>query len=394
MADQSHGEQWTTDSAKETMMHTSRTIQRSMLAVLVLLVMAGPVFAVQVRDVVRLKGAETSKLVGMGLVVGLNGTGDGGDHLPAMRSLAEVIGKLNDPNVVASELENANNVAQVTLSAELPSAGVREGDRVDVHVDAIAAESLQGGRLFMVPMTGPHMQRVYAYAEGKITLEDEENPTSGVVEDGAQLTRDVMAQYLNDQGQLQLVINQSNASWPVAHNIANRINGLMVPDGNDIAKAVDQKNVYVEVPKYERKDPAGFISQILQIYLDPAHVSTGARVVVNERTGTIVMSGDVQISPVIISHKGLTITTLTGGDQNNQNNAAGGAAGPNQNQNQNGQDEQEQRFIKLDPQGRGGTDLGKLLDAFNRLKVDAQDRIEILKLMEKSGKLHGKLVME
>src|SRR5690606_13740689 len=72
-----------------------------------------------------------------------------------------------------------------------------------------------------------------------------------------------------------------------------------------------QKNVVVQVPAYERDNPAAFISQILQTYIDPSQVATGARVVINERTGTIIVSGDVQISPVIISHQGLTITTVT-----------------------------------------------------------------------------------
>jgi flagellar P-ring protein precursor FlgI len=313
-----------------------------------------------------------------------------------MRPLAEVIGRLIDPRVVAAELQDAENVALVALSAELPRSGVREGDLVDVEVSSVGpAESLEGGRLFMVPMIGPQKNSpTYAYASGPVTIEDEDTPTVGVVKEGAQLTRDVMAEYLDDQGRLQLVINDSNAAWPVAHNIANRINGLMVPDGSDIATAVDQKNIVVQMPDYQRRDPAGFISQILQIYLDPAHVSTGARVVINEKTGTIVVSGDVQISPVIISHKGLTITTLTGQqDGQGQGQQGQNAANP-QGQGQGQGQQQEQRFIKLDPQDRGGTDLANLLDAFNRLKVDAQDRIEILKLMEKSGKLHGKLVME
>jgi flagellar basal body P-ring protein FlgI len=104
------------------------------------------------------------------------------------------------------------------------------------------------------------------------------------------------------------------------------------------------------------------------------------------------VSGDVQISPVIISHKGLTITTMAGQDGEGQQPENQNQPGAN---NQNGNNEPEQqRFIKLDPQGRGGADLRKLLEAFNRLKVEAEDRIEILKLMEKSGKLHGKLVME
>jgi flagellar P-ring protein precursor FlgI len=352
-----------------------------------LAVSSAPALAVQVRDVVRIKGAERSELVGMGLVVGLNGTGDGGDFLPAMRPLAEVIGRLIDPNVVSAELENAENVALVALSAELPSSGVREGDRIDVHASAVGpAESLAGGRLFMVPMIGPRKDSpTYAFASGQVTIEDEDNPTSAVIKNGAQLTRDVMAEYIDERGNLQLVINDSNASWPVAHNLANRINGLMVPDGEDIATARDQKNVIVQVPPYEQNNPAGFISQILQIYLDPEHVSSGARVVINERTGTIVVSGDVQISPVIISHNGLTITTLTG-DQQGEAEA--------QQQQQQGPEEEEQNFVALDPEERGGTDLANLLDAFNQLKVPAQDRIEILKLIERSGKLHGQLVME
>lgn len=342
--------------------------------------MACPAQAVQLQDLVRIKGSETSKLVGMGLVVGLDGTGDGGKFLPAMRPLAHVISKLIDPNVVAGELQNADNVALVSLSAQIPASGVREGDHIDVHVSAIGpAKSLKGGRLFLVPMIGPMPNSpTYAYAEGAITLENKNIPTEGVIQGGAQLTRDVLSQYMDAHGNLELVINQADASWPVANNIANRINGLMVPDGPNIAQAVDQKNVLVQVPSYERKDPASFISQILQIYIDPANIDTGAKVVINERTGTIVVSGDVEISPVIISHKGLTITTLSPPVKPT-------VANPQQ---------KKTNFIAVDPGHRGGTKLSDLLAAFNQLKVKSQDRIDIIKLIYQSGKLHGKLIFE
>lgn len=348
-----------------------------------LLLAANGAQAVQVQDVVRLKGAERSKLVGMGLVVGLNGTGDGGDFLPAMRPLAEVIGRLIDPNVVAAELEDAENVALVALSAEIPAAGVREGDRVDVHVNSVGpAESLAGGRLFLMPMIGPRRDSpVYAFAEGAVTLEDGDTPTAGVVEDGAQLTRDVMSRYLDAQGRITLVINDANASWPLAHNLASLINGLLSPDGAPVAHAIDQKNVLVQVPEYERNNPAAFISQILQTYIDPSQVTTAARVVINERTGTIVISGNVQISPAIISHKGMTINTVAApqqGQQDAQPNAQG----------------DEQRFIQVDPEGRGGAELSDLLAAFNQLKVEAEDRIAILKLMHEAGHLHAQLIIE
>ncbi len=349
-------------------------------AVLYFLAASQVAVAVQVQDLVRLKGSESSKLVGMGLVVGLAGTGDGGKFLPAMRPLAAVIQQLIDPGVVSAELKNAKNVALVALTATLPGSGVREGDRVDVHVSAIGpASSLAGGRLFVIPMTGPLPgSPVYMFAEGPVTIEDSDTPTVGVVEDGGQLTRDVMAQYIDSSGRITLVIDGANASWPTANNLANLVNGVIAPEGPNIAKAVDPKNIMIEVPDYERTDPAAFISQILQSYVDPSQIGTGARVVINERTGTIIVSGEVQISPVIISHKGLTITTITPS-------TPATAANPLV---------EEVSFVSIDPEQRADARLMDLLAAFNQLKVQAEDRIAILKEIHRSGKLHAQMIIE
>ena len=347
---------------------------------LIVVGLAAMTLAVQVQDLVRLKGSETSKIVGIGLVVGLQGSGDGGQFMPAMRPLAAVIQQLIDPNVVASELSNAKNVALVALSATLPSVGVREGDRVDVHVSAIGpAKSLAGGRLFMIPMTGPVTgSPIYAFADGAIVIEDPQNLTVGVVKGGAQLTRDVMAKYIDQYGRITLVLDENSASWPTANNLTNLINGVIAPDGPNIAKALDQKNIVIDVPKYELEDPAAFISQILRSYVDPSQISTGARVVINQRTGTIVVTGDVQISPVIISHKGMTITTITPPIQPTELN----------------RQEQNVHFVPIDPEKRGGAKLGDLLAAFNQLKVEAADRIAIVKEIYRSGKLHAQLIVE
>ncbi|MEX0887375.1 MAG: flagellar basal body P-ring protein FlgI [Phycisphaeraceae bacterium] len=373
----------TTEHNPKDLRRTIRVRSCSFAALALSLLVASGAHAVQIQDIVRLKGAEGGKLVGMGLVVGLDGSGDGGDFRPAMRSLAEIVSQLMDPNVVASELANADNVAMVSLSADVPVTGVREGDRVDVHVASFgSASSLRGGRLFLIPMIGPVPgSPVYAFAEGPVTIEDTEIPTVGVVRNGAQLTRDVTTQYLNERGQITLVINRPNASWPVANNLASLINGLMDPDGPGIARAMDPKNVVVQVPEHERDNPASFISQILQTYIDAEQVAAEARVVINERTGTIVISGDVQVSPVIISHEGLTITTVT------QPEIPGLPP-------QMAPEIEEDHFLAIDPENRAGAELADLLDAFNSLRVDAQDRIAILKLMHESGKLHGQLVIE
>ena len=357
----------------------SRAKWTPLIAVLMTMTV-GTVEAAQIQALVRLKGAEQNKLVGMGLVFGLKGTGDGGKFLPAMRPLANVIGKFVDPNTVAAELKDSKNVALVSLSATLPASGVREGDQVDVHITSVGpAKSLKGGRLFMIPMTAalPNSP-VFAFAEGAVTIENDESPTVGLVRQGAQLTRDVMARYLDESGRITLVLNQANATWPMANNLANHINEVIAPDGPSVAKAIDQKNVVIAVPQYERANPAGFISRILQSYIDPAMINTPPRVVINERTGTIIVTGDVQISPVLISHKGLTINTITPPVQATQ---------------QNPRVEQD-RFVKVDPAKRGGADLTDLLGAFNQLKVEAKDRIAIIKEIHRSGKLHAQLIVQ
>lgn len=348
--------------------------------VLLLLVLAARAQAVQIEDIIRLKGAESNTLIGMGLVVGLNGTGDGGEFLPAMRPLAQVIQRLvPDPNVIVPELADAQNVALVALRADIPPEGVREGERVDVYVSSVGpAESLAGGELLVIPMTGPLPNSpVYAFAAGPMSIEDDENPTVGRVTRGAQMVRDIRAQYFDEYGRLTLIIDEAHASWAVANTIASQINGLMAPpDGPPIAKAVDEKNIIVEVPMFERDDPAAYISEIMQTYLHPSQVSTGGRVVINEKTGAVVITGQVQISPVIITHEDLTITTLS--------------PPPIVPEPQ----EVNDHFIALDPGNEGGAALADLLSAFNRLKVDSKARIEIIKMLHASRSLHAELIFE
>lgn len=352
----------------------------SLAAVLVTLLTTTPAFAVQVQDLVRIKGMETNKLVGMGLVVGLSGTGDGGKFLPAMRPLANAMSRMVDGSTIAADLRDAKNVALVSVSCTLPATGVREGDRVDVQVSSIGpAKSLAGGRLFLMPLTGPLPDSpTFAFAEGPLVIENPASATNGVVRGGAQLTRDVLAQAIDAQGRLTLVLNDSVASWPMASNIASLVNGVVSPDGPSVARAIDAKNVIIEVPEYERADPAAFISNILVSYVDPSQIGDGAKVVINERTGTIIVSGDVQISPVIISHRGLTITTITPEPLPTP-------AAPTRSTN---------GFVPIDPEKRGGARLADLLQAFNQLKVEPADRIAILKEIHRSGKLHATLVIE
>lgn len=356
-----------------------RTATQLLTTLTLLAAFATATHAVQIQNMVRIKGAEESKIIGMGLVIGLNGTGDGKKSATTMRRLAAMMNRLGDPIVTAAELQNAANVAVVYLSAKIPAGGVREGDKLDVQVAAPSAGSLAGGRLVLTPMLGPIPgSPIYAFAEGALTIENAENARVAVVSGGATLTQSVHTRSIDEFGRMTLVLNHHNATWPMANTVSTLVNDLMAPDSAPIAQAIDPKNVVILVPANERSNPGAFISQVLEIQLDPTLVRTEARVVVNARTGTIVMTEDVEISPVVISHKGLTITTITP------------PRAPTQDEPEIAADS----FIGLDPQKRGGARLGDLLAAFNQLKVPAEDRISILKEIHRSGKLHAQLILE
>ncbi|MCC6679726.1 MAG: flagellar basal body P-ring protein FlgI [Phycisphaeraceae bacterium] len=343
---------------------------------------ASPAFALKIEDVVRLKGSEGGTITGVGLVVGLNGTGDGGKYAPAMKALKQMLANMQDATVTADELKDAKNVAVVYVSCRLPDTGVREGDRLDVHLaTAGACKSLRGGRLVFTPLFTPNKnaQRLFAVAEGAVVIEDDAIPTTAKVDGGAQMVADNFTQLMDNAGRLTLVLDDSIASWSAAKNISDEINSIFTLDGSEpVARALDQKNVIVLVPGHSRQDPAAFVSSILNHYIHPSSVANAAKVVINQRTGTIVIGGDVEISPTLISHQGLTITLLTPAPEPTAFNPQ----------------VTEQNFVPLDPSKRGGARLADLEAAFNLLKVEAQDRIEILKAMHEAGYLHAQLILE
>jgi len=344
-------------------------------AIFAVLMLGAEAHAVRIASITRLSGQRTNPLVGLGLVVGLNGTGDGGDYAAAMRPLRELLAKFNDP-VALADLANVRNVAIVTVHATVPATGVRDGDRLDVFVQSIgAATSLRGGRLFVTPLQGPHPNAgIVALAEGPIVLEDPSTPRRGVIKGGAVMETDLPMQVI-DNGRITLILDDPVASYTMASNIAKWINeaeGM----GETLAVAVDAKNVVVSIPPSERERPDSFISRVQQIPV--FMVNAEARVLINEKTGTIIMTGDVEIGPVVISHKGLTITTTIPPPVPTPRNPL----------------TTERSAIALDTSQQGGARLQALVDALDMIKVPAEDRITIVKELHKTGKLHAKLIVE
>ncbi|MBN1490196.1 MAG: flagellar basal body P-ring protein FlgI [Phycisphaerae bacterium] len=386
---------------------------------------AAPVVTTKIGSVARFQGEFPNKILGQGLVVGLAGTGDGGEYMPAMRPLRELLARFANPVAFGEELKDAKNVAIVLVEATLPQNGVREGDRIDVQISSVgAAKNLAGGRLVMTPLlaagdltsradAGSAEPRVLAFASGPLVVNDPKGARTAMIPAGATIEYSIIHNYISLGGELEhyqralqsnelttqalcewvrpaesyvtLVLHESHASWAMASIVAQMINDDSIdPDmqgrsfGVDdaIAMAADRNNVLVRIPEAARRNPAPFLARIetLDLILPPSE----ARVIVNRRTGSVIITGDVQISPVVITFKGMTITTVM----------------PEPKPTVESPSIEEQQFAALDPADRGGTKLKDLVEALNRLKIPAADRVHIIEQLHRMGKLHAKLIVE
>lgn len=340
--------------------------------------------ALSVQDMAVLEGTGENKLWGLGFVAGLQGTGDGSDSLPMLRQLASLLERGGNiiPNI--EELAGAKNVAMVLVTCTLPREGAMRGEQVDVYVESwLGAKSLEGGRLFITPLTGPLPgQGVYAFAEGAVVLEGP-TKTAGRIRGGAQVSRDVRMGVIDDQGSIHLVVKSAYAGWTTTKLLANTINqdrqGFR-EDAEEIARAIDGKAVVIRIPDVERANPANFIGKVLSIRLDPTLLDLPARVIVNERTGSIVVTGDVQISPTVISHEDLVVTTVTP------------AIPPTPERPR--VDQTTVTSVDTVDGERSMARLEDLLEAMRALDVPVKDRIAILAQMHAIGHLHAEFITE
>jgi flagellar P-ring protein precursor FlgI len=239
-----------------------------------------------------------------------------------------------------------------------------------------SAKSLRGGRLFVTPMVGPLAGTgIFALSEGPIVLEDDATRTVGVVKGGCVMEADLPAKYI-DNGRFTLVIDDPSASWTTASTIAKIINDAENTQGETLAIALDPKNILVTIPASEMQQPDSFISRVQRLPLPM--LPTEARVLINQRTGTMIVTGDVEISPVVISHRGLTITTI----------APAPVPTPR------APIITDHDVIAMDTTQQGGAKLQDLVAALDQLKVPVEDKIIIITKLYESGKLHAKLIVE
>lgn len=276
------------------------------LALLAVLASPAPATASRVKELADVVGVRDNTLVGYGLVVGLAGTGDSERILFTQQSIAGMLGRLGiriDPRDV-----RARNVAAVMVTARLPAFS-RPGTRLDVAVGSMGnARSLAGGVLLATPLAGGD-SRVYAVAEGPVqvggfeagttfSLVRRNTPTSGRIAGGAIIERAVDTRL--DGGALTLALRRPDLT--TASRIAAAANAKL---GAGTARALDPSGVALTVPEARKDDLVGFLAEVeaLEVTAD-----VRARVVVSERTGTVVAGEGVRIRPVAIAHGGLQVT--------------------------------------------------------------------------------------
>jgi flagellar P-ring protein precursor FlgI len=261
---------------------------------------------VRIKDIAGVQGARSNQLVGFGLVVGLDGSGDTNSTIFTTQSVVNALQRLGVN--VPQGIVKVKNVAAVIVTAELP-AFVKQGSRIDVTVNSIGdARSLQGGTLLQTPLQGADSQ-VYAVAQGPLSIGgfnfsaggaqvQKNHVTVGRIPRGAIVEQEVPMS-ISDGQSIQIALKEPD--FTTASRIAEEI-GKQVPETQ--ALAVDPYTVRVTVPETRRGNLVGFISQIEAIPVQP---DTTAKIVVNERTGTVVIGGDVRVSPCAIAHGSIQV---------------------------------------------------------------------------------------
>lgn len=328
---------------------------------------------VRLESLCTVQGQEEVTLTGLGLVVGLPGTGDGARNLPTVRALQAALAKMNQP-IGDRDIKNADSVAVVLVEATVPKTGVRRGQRIDVQLSAImGAKSLRGGRLLSAPLTSPLVRKevAVAMANGAIGVEDPLRPSVGKIQAGASLLEDVTPRFVDEKNgyRVTLLLDPAHASFWTSSEAARVINAefSFESSGQLVARSVSPGIVELTVPRQYRDSPVEFVAQVLEVGIDVPH--TQARVVINSRTGTVVVTGEVELSPVVITHKNFSLEVGT-----------------------------EELLAKPFTEIPGNAtrqspqQLADLVNALNQLRVPTADIIDIIRELHASGKLHAELI--
>jgi flagellar P-ring protein precursor FlgI len=341
----------------------------------------------RLKDIATLKGLRTNQLVGYGLVVGLNGTGDGSGTQFTTQSLVNMMERLGI-HTLADEVK-VKNVAGVIVTAVLPAFS-RKGSKIDVLVSSIGdADSLNGGTLLMTPLKGAD-NNVYALAQGPLIVGgfaaggkagggvQKNHPTVARVPDGATIEREIPFQFT---GIDDLTIALRKPDFTTAVRVSTAINQGF---GAHLASPLDAGTIMVDVPKSLKDNLIEMVAALEQLDVQP---DMRARIILSERTGTVVMGQGVRLSPVAIAHGNLSVQIKETSEVSQPNAFAGGrtAVTPNTDISVS---EEENKLIIVSPKG---THLGDLVNALNAIGVSPRDLITVFQAIKAAGALQADL---
>ena len=352
-------------------------------------------YADRLKDMVSFAGIRSNQLMGYGIVVGLDGTGDSSlaVTLQSMQSTISQFGM----NVDAGSLSGKNSAA-VMITADL-NPFTKVGQKIGVTVSSMGkAKSLRGGTLLMTPLKGAD-GKTYAIAQGNLAVggfgvEGADGsslsvniPTVGTIANGATVERMVEAPFINSDN---FVMNLHQGDFTTANRITEEINKVFGPD---VAKALDHTSISVRAPK-DPSQKVSFMSLLENIEVDPA--SPIAKVVVNARTGTIVIGGDVRVTPAAVSHGSLTVKVNEDTNTTPGQTLFDDAGNITQATDANTQNDTE---IKAGAETASafvfdaGTSLADVVDAINAIGTTSSDLVAILEALRAAGALRAQMII-
>lgn len=349
-----------------------------------------PVYADRIKDLASVAGVRDNQLVGYGLVVGLDGTGDQTSQTPfTVQSLTNMLSQfgITIPEGVNPQLKN---VAAVSLHAELPPFA-KPGQEIDVTIGSIGnAKSLRGGSLLMAPLRGAD-GNVYAIAQGNLVVGGfgasgidgsrvtVNIPSAGRIPNGATVERHAPSSFGSSDG---ITLNLNSPDFTTATRLCASINELLGPG---TAKAEDAVSIRVAAPVAANQRTA-FLSVIENIEVEPDDAA--ARIIINSRTGTVVIGSHVRVTPAAVAHGSLVVTISEEPFASQPNPFGGGetAVLPSSNVTIS---EEDNRMFLFEP----GTNLNEIVQAVNRVGAAPGDLVAILEALKQAGALRAELVI-
>jgi len=367
-----------------------RSVAAALSACGLLLFICAPARADRIKDIATVAGVRSNQLVGYGLVVGLDGTGDQTTQAPftiqSIENMLQRFGVTVPPNTNPQ----LKNVAAVTVTADLPPFA-KPGQKLDVTVGTIGnASSLRGGDLIMAPLRGADGQ-IYAIAQGSIVVSgfgvNGKNgsrislnvPSSGRIPNGASVEREVPVRFANDP---HLTLNLNTPDFTTAAHVAAAINKLL---GADTAEALDAVSIRVSAPA-DANQRIAYLATLEAVEVDPGEAP--ARVIVNSRTGTVVISSHVRVMAAAVAHGSLSVTITERSDVSQPAPFSQGQTVVTPRSNIDVQQADARMFVF-----QAGVNLDEIVRAVNQVGAAPGDLVAILEALKEAGALRAELIV-